>query len=218
MNLSDLVRSRYATKAFSAERQIPAEQVAQLCDLLRFAPSSTNSQPWHFVLAQTAAGKVQVATAAHGAFASNASKINHSSLCVVFCAKTALSDDYLATVLQQEEQDGRFAANPAFKQSVDAGRKMYADLHRQQLNDAQHWMEKQVYLNMGFFLLGTAALGLDAVPIEGIDRAVLNRELHLTDQGFTAVALVAVGYRADTDFNASLPKSRFTADKVISFI
>ncbi|HMW49664.1 MAG TPA: oxygen-insensitive NAD(P)H nitroreductase, partial [Cellvibrionaceae bacterium] len=181
-------------------------------------PSSTNSQPWHFVLAHSPAGKAQVATAAHGTYASNASKINNSSLCVVFCAKTDLSDDYLAAVLNQEEQDGRFAPNPAFKQSVDAGRKMYADLHRQQLNDAQHWMEKQVYLNMGFFLLGTAALGLDAVPIEGIDRDVLNRELHLTHRGLTGVALVAVGYGADTDFNASLPKSRFAAEQIMSFI
>lgn len=218
MNLSDLVRSRYATKAFSAERTIPAEQLAQLCDLLRFAPSSTNSQPWHFVLAQSAVGKAQVACAAHGRFASNASKINQASLCVVFCAKIDLQDDYLAQVLQQEEHDGRFAHNPAFKHSVDAGRKMYADMHREQFNDAQHWMEKQVYLNMGFFLLGTALLGLDAVPIEGIDREVLDQELQLSAKGLTSVALVAVGYKAETDFNAQLPKSRFAADKIMSFI
>lgn len=218
MNLSSLVRSRYATKAFNANKQISPEQLAQLEDLLRFAPSSTNSQPWHFVLAQSPSGKAQVAAAAHGSYASNASKINNASLCVVFCAKTAISDEYLAAVLTQEEQDGRFVPNPEFKQSVDAGRKMYADLHRQELNDAQHWMEKQVYLNMGFFLLGTAALGLDAVPIEGIDRAVLNRELQLTHKGFTAVALVAVGYRAENDFNAKLPKSRFAADTVFTLI
>jgi len=218
MNLSSLVRSRYATKAFAPGQSIPAEHLTQLCDLLRFAPSSTNAQPWHFVIAQTAAGKAQVATAAHGPFTSNASKINNASLCVVFCTKTELSDDYLAEVLNQEERDGRFDPNPAFKQSVDSGRKMYADLHRQQLNDVQHWMEKQVYLNMGFFLLGAATLGLDAVAIEGIDRDVLNRELQLTSRGLSSVALVAVGYHADTDFNASLPKSRFAAEKLMCFI
>lgn len=30
-------------------------------------------------------------------------------------------------------------------------------------------MAKQVYLNVGNFLLGVAAMGLDAVPIEGFD-------------------------------------------------
>ncbi|HEY6528062.1 MAG TPA: oxygen-insensitive NAD(P)H nitroreductase [Cellvibrionaceae bacterium] len=218
MNISSLVRNRYATKAFSADKNIPQHQLTQLYDLLRFAPSSTNSQPWHFVLAQTPEGKARVATAAHGSYASNASKINRSSLCVVFCAKTQLNDEYLEQVLQQEEHDGRFAADPAFKISVNNGRKMYADLHRKELNDAQHWMEKQLYLNVGFFLLGAAALGLDAVPIEGIDPVVLNRELDLTAQGLTAVVLVAVGYRADNDFNAKLPKSRFAAEQLMTFL
>lgn len=218
MNLSTLVRSRYATKAFTPGKTIPPDQLAQLYDLLRFAPSSTNSQPWHFVLALTPEGKAQVATAACGPYAANASKINNSSLCVVFCAKTSLDDSYLAEVLHQEERDGRFTPNPALKQTVDAGRKMYADLHRLQLNDADHWMEKQVYLNMGFFLLGSAAMGLDAVPIEGIDKDLLNQTLQLTQQGYTSVALVAVGYHAEADFNASLPKSRFAAEKVLSFI
>ena len=155
MNLSDLVRSRYATKAFSAERTIPAEQLSQLCDLLRFAPSSTNSQPWHFVLAQSTAGKAQVVCAAHGRFASNASKINQASLCVVFCAKTDLQDDYLEQVLQQEEHDGRFAHNPAFKHSVDAGRKCMPICTES--NSTTHnigW--KTGVSQYGVFLLGTA--------------------------------------------------------------
>jgi nitroreductase / dihydropteridine reductase len=218
MNLSTLVRSRYATKAFAQKKTIPQDQLAQLCDLLRFAPSSTNLQPWHFVLAQTPEGKARIAAGAHGVFASNASKINNASLCVVFCAKTHLDDTYLEQVLAQEELDGRFAANPEFKNTVANGRKMYADIHRQTLNDATHWMEKQLYLNMGFFLLGAAALGLDAVPIEGIDTARVNSELNLNTQGFTAVALVALGYRAGDDFNAVLPKSRLALEQVMEFI
>ena len=41
-------------------------------------------------------------------------------------------------------------------------------MHRKDLNDDAEWMAKQVYLNVGNFLLGVAALGLDAVPIEGL--------------------------------------------------
>ena len=68
------------------------------------------------------------------------------------------------------------------------------------------------------FPAGNRPLGLDAVPIEGIDREVLNQELQLSAKGLTSVALVAVGYKAETDFNAQLPKSRFAADRIMSFI
>lgn len=218
MNLSTLVRTRYATKAFTPGKEIPPDQLAQLYDLLRFAPSSTNSQPWYFLVANTEKGKARIATGAQGPYASNASKINNSSMCIVFCVKTKLDDAHLDRVLAQEDTDGRFAPNPAFKATVSAGRSHYADLHRVELNDVSHWMEKQLYLNMGFFLLGAAALGLDAVPIEGIDTKIVNTEFNLIPQGLTAVALVAVGYRAENDFNFNLPKSRLRQDQIMSFI
>lgn len=52
-------------------------------------------------------------------------------------------------------------------------------MHRVDLKDDDQWMAKQVYLNVGNFLLGVAALGLDAVPIEGFDAAILDEEFGL---------------------------------------
>ena len=77
-------------------------------------------------------------------------------------------------------------------------------------------MEKQVYLNVGNFLLGVAALGLDAVPIEGFDAAVLDEEFGLKAQGFTSVVVVPVGYHSVEDFNASLPKSRLPLSTIVT--
>ena len=63
-----------------------------------------------------------------------------------------------------------------------------------------------------------AALEIDACPIEGFDVKLLNDALDLRGKGFTAVALVALGYRAADDFNAALPKSRLPMDEVLSEI
>ncbi len=52
-----------------------------------------------------------------------------------------------------------------------------------ELKDDDQWMAKQVYLNVGNFLLGVAAMGLDAVPIEGVDFAILDEEFDLKAQG-----------------------------------
>ena len=59
------------------------------------------------------------------------------------------------------ESDGRFAT-PEAKAANHKGRTFFADMHRKELKDDNHWMAKQVYLNVGNFLLGVAAMGLDA--------------------------------------------------------
>jgi nitroreductase/dihydropteridine reductase len=91
-------------------------------------------------------------------------------------------------------------------------------MHRSELQDTQQWMEKQVYLALGSLLLGAAALEVDATPIEGFDRAVLDEVLCLRGKGLSSVVLAALGYRSEDDFNASLPKSRLPEDEIFTLI
>lgn len=97
---------------------------------------------------------------------------------------------------------------------------MFANIHKYDLKDQNHWLEKQVYLNLGNFLLGTAALGLDAVPMEGVDVKELDKEFELREKGFTAIGVVSVGYRTEEDFNDpnKTPKSRYELDEIITNI
>jgi nitroreductase/dihydropteridine reductase len=108
--------------------------------------------------------------------------------------------------VNQEEADGRFA-NAEAKAANHKGRTFFADMHRKELRDDDQWMAKQVYLNVGNFLLGVAAMGLDAVPIEGVDFAILDAEFDLKAQGYTSLVVVPVGHHSAEDFNAALPKS-----------
>ncbi len=217
MNIIEIAQTRYSTKKFDANRPISDELMAQVKDLLRLSPSSVNSQPWHFVIAGTEAGKARIAKAAQGSYIANESKILEASHALVFCVKTDLSDDYLQDLVDQEEQDGRIDSDE-MKGKVKKVRAFYADLHRKDCGDTQCWMEKQVYLNMGAFLLGVQALDLDAVPIEGIDTQVLDQEFDLISQGYKALAVVAIGYKDPNDFNAKLPKSRWPEARIISEI
>ncbi len=131
-------------------------------------------------------------------------------------ARTSLNDDaHLAAVISQEEQDGRFFTVQA-RAAQSRGRMIYVNMHRYDLKDTQAWMEKQIYLALGTLLLGAAALGIDATPIEGFDPKVLNEELGLRERGLTSVVLAALGYRGAKDFNACLPKSRLEAESVIT--
>jgi len=216
MDIARIALSRHTCKAYDPARKIPAEQIEQLKTLLRYAPSSVNSQPWHFIIASSDAGKARIAKAAQqGVFASNGQKILSASHVVVFCARTTMDDTHLAALLAQEEADGRFPT-PEGKEMQNKGRNYYTNLHRFDAKDTQHWMEKQVYLALGALLLGAAALEIDATPIEGFDARLLNEELGLREKGMTCVVLAALGYRGPDDFNAKLPKSRLPAQRVIS--
>ncbi len=217
MNLTDIALTRYATKAFDPARKISDEALTQIKSLLRLSPSSVNSQPWHFIIAGSDAGKQRIAKGTQGPFQANEAKVLNASHVVLFCAKTEIDDDYLDHLLATEEADGRFP-EPSVKEMTKGVRSVFVNLHRADLNDAPQWMEKQVYLNMGSLLLGVAALGIDAVPLEGIDIAALNEEFGLPEKGYTAVAAASLGYRSTDDFNAKLPKSRLPEDEILTLL
>ncbi len=215
MNLSDIIKNkRYSTKHFDPTKPLTDDEVQQLKDLLQYAPSSTNVQPWHFVLASSEEGKKRVARATQGFFSFNEEKVLHAGAVIIFASKVEISEEYLLHVLSQEAHDGRFA-NEELKGQNHAGRSIFTGFHRYDYKDLQHWADKQVYLNLGYFLLGAATLGLDTLAMEGADMKVLDEEFGLREKGFTSVFIVAVGHHAEDDFNASLPKSRLSQNEII---
>jgi nitroreductase/dihydropteridine reductase len=217
MNLTEIAKKRYSTKVFDPSRAIAPAQFEQIKALLRYSPSSVNSQPWHFIVADTPEARKRMSCGTQGHFAFNEAKVTDASHVILFCVKTEMEDPYLERLLNQEDQDGRLA-DSSVKENIHRARTGFANLHRKELHDARHWMEKQVYLNMGTVLLGAGALGIDAVPMEGVDTQALDAEFGLQEKGYAALALVSLGYRADTDFNAALPKSRLPEEDVITHL
>lgn len=219
MNLEQTLNWRYSTKNFNPNKKISDADFEQLKKLLQMSPSSTNLQPWHFIIAKTEDGKKRVAKGTQGFFHFNEPKVMNASIDVVFCSKTSLEDNYMQHLLEQEDKDGRYP-NDEIKQYMYGARNIFADMHKYDLKDLPHWMEKQVYLNIGNFLLGAATLGLDALPMEGVDLKALDEEFGLREKGFTAVAVVAVGYRSEEDFNApnKTPKSRLLQEEIITIL
>ncbi len=217
MNIIELLNKRYSTKEFDASKKLTKEQLDTLETILQMSASSTNAQPWHFVVASTDEGKKRIAKAAQGFFSFNEAKILNASAVVVFAAKEYINEEYLLHVLAKEEADGRFP-QPEFKDQQHGGRSLFVGFHKYDYKDAQHWAEKQVYLNLGNFMLGVATMGLDSIAMEGVDFKVLDEELGLRAKGFTSCVVVPVGYHAESDFNKDLPKSRLPKHEIIDRI
>ena len=213
MHIAQIATTRRTCKAFDPARKIPQALIEDLRTVLRFAPSSVNAQPWHYIVAASDAGKERIAATLQGGYAYNAPKVRQASHVVVLCAKADLDAAHLAAVLDQEDADGRFA-NPEAKTTQSNARNFYVGLHRDQRQDLDVWIDRQVYIALGTLLQAAAALGVDACPMEGIDVAALDAALGLPEKGLRSVVLVALGYRSDDDFNGKLPKSRL-AERVV---
>jgi nitroreductase/dihydropteridine reductase len=122
MNIADLVQTRYTTKAFDPSRQLSADQVAQIETLLRFSPSSTNSQPWHFFIAGSAEGKARVAKATSAAYAFNEAKVLNASHVVVFCSRASIDDSHLQGCWNRKRQMGALPMKKHVPASIVAAR------------------------------------------------------------------------------------------------
>ena len=215
MDVLNVSKTRYTTKAYDASKKIPKEQFDRLLQILRLAPSSINIQPWHFFIAENDASKQRIAKALVGKYAYNAPKVLDSSHTILFCTKADISADHLDALLSQDDHSGRFKDENA-KQGQKDARTGYVDYYRNEKGDIQRWAENQTFIALGQMLLAAGIEQIDATPIGGFDEAIITEELALTEQGLIPSVLLTLGYRSETDFNAKLPKSRLNPDLIFT--
>lgn len=217
MNLIEIINNRYSTKKFDITKKISEENINQIKEILRLSASSVNLQPWHFIITSSEEGKNKISKSTEDSFAFNKEKVLEASHVIILCSKTSIDDSFLKNILDREDKDGRFA-NEEIKNGMHNARSYFVNTHKNQYNDLQDWVDNQVYLNLGNLLLGVAALGIDAVPMEGFDSKILDEELELSKNGLKPIAIVPIGYRSNDDFNAKLPKSRLSERELFTTI
>lgn len=210
--VTDIANRRYTCKAYNPQRKIPKDAIEQLYTVLRNSPSSVNSQPWHFMIAESDAAKEKILPAI---FEFNQPRVQNASHVVIFLSRNELPDQFLTKIVNQEAQDLRFPEE-GMKQANDEGRRFFVGLNNQSSEDLHHWQNKQLYLALGNLLFAAAALEIDSTPIEGFDPKKLDEILDLSAQGYRSVVIASLGYRSNDDFNAQLPKSRLPFEETFT--
>lgn len=214
MSLSHLLQSRYSTKRFDPSKVLSEDILKQVKELLRFSPSSVNSQPWHFFIVASKEGREALVRSTEGIYDFNTHKMQDASHIVVCCRHIKIDEKYVDKMTHAEDQDGRFD-NPEMKEEFDTKVRGYIQ-RLAAANELENYMAKQVYLNVGMLLLGLAMIGVDSVPVAGFNPKILDEGLKLKEKNLTSVLLVPIGYRRSDDRNATLKKSRFPEADVIT--
>lgn len=215
MNLLNVSKSRYTTKAYDNTKRIPQDQFERLLEILRLAPSSINIQPWHFFIADNEAAKERIAKSLVGKYEYNAPKVLNSSHTILFCTKADITQEHLEDLLNQDDASGRFKDATA-KQAQKETRSGYIDYYRNEKGDIQRWAENQTFIALGQMLLAAGIEGIDATPIGGFNEEILTEELKLDKQGLIPSVILTLGFRSESDFNAKLPKSRLSQKKIFT--
>lgn len=212
MNITDISRQRYTAKHYDKTKKIPAEQLAQLFEVIRNSPSSVNSQPWHFFVVDNDEARARIMPAI---VEMNHPRVADSSHTLIFCAKTPLNEQHLQNVLAQEEKDGRFEENE-FKEMTDKGRRFFVNKNNVTPHSQLEWECRQLYIVLGQLLFAAAAIGIDSTAIEGFDDQKMDEILGLQQEGLKSVLVVSLGYRAANDSNATRPKSRLPEEQIFT--
>jgi len=198
MEFGTIVMSRYATKKFDGKK-IPEKKIDELLELVRFAPSALNLQPWKIKVVTDQKTKELLKPAAF-----SQEQITTCSHLLVFCADPDY-DNLIKRLGALLEKSG-----------VPAGtQKMITDMatgFAQPMSPEQRlaWSQAQTYLALGNALNGAKALGFDSCPMGGFDPKEFSRILKIPAP-LVPTMLCPVGYAADKP----MPKLRFAKEDIV---
>jgi nitroreductase/dihydropteridine reductase len=198
MEFKDIVMQRYATKKFD-RKKIPEAKINELIELVRFAPSALNLQPWKIKIVIDQKVKDQLKAAAFGQ-----EQVTTCSHLLVFCADPDYDDlmKRLDNLLQKNKVP-------------DDARKIILGMASQfvtTMSPEQRfaWSQAQTYLALGNALNGAKALGFDSCPMGGFNPDEFTKILKIP-KPLAPVMLCPVGYGADKP----MPKMRFAKENIV---
>ncbi|MBI5421114.1 MAG: NAD(P)H-dependent oxidoreductase [Parcubacteria group bacterium] len=197
---------RYATQKFDTSKKLSDEQLNTLLEVIRLSPSSFGLQPWKFIVVRNPELRVKLRGAGY-----DQSKITDASHLIIFAVKKNLDDKTVDTYIQSVAQ----VRGVAFETL-----KGYGDMIKQFLSSMSQeakmeWAARQAYIALGVLITAGAVEGIDVGPMEGFDPKKFDEILGLEQMGLETKVIVAVGFRSDDDFPASLTKVRFPKEEVI---
>ena len=198
MQFKEIVMQRYAVKKFNG-KVVPEEKINELIELVRYAPSALNLQPWKIRIVTDQKLKNELRPAAF-----DQEQITTCSHLLVFCA----DPDYenlikkLGVLLQQNHIPDEIQAMITGMATQFAGPMS----PEQRLS----WSQAQTYLALGNALNGAKSLGLDSCPMGGFNPDEFTRILKIP-KPLVPVMLCPVGYAADTP----MPKLRFKKEDIL---
>jgi len=194
---------RYATDRFTTD-PIPEQSFKTIMEAVRLAPSSMNFQPWKYISIESPELRQQIFEAGYQQKA-----IIEAPTLLVLTIPNILTSANVNHIITASAETRK--VDPS---TLAGYRKMLQGfVDRTKPSEFFDWSRRQAYISLGILLLTAAQLEIDSAPMEGFDPEKVNQILGLTD--YSAVTLIALGYRSAKDEHQSWPKVRFKMEEIL---
>ena len=202
MNSTNFIESlqwRYATKRMNG-KQIPQEQLNNILEAVRLAPSSFGLTPYSVIVVTNPVVKTALLP-----YCYNQPQITESSALLVFAPwnniKTEHVDQYMKEIA--------ITRNLPIESLSDFSAAIKGKIQNNSAVDLHLWASKQAYIALGFGLAAAAIEKIDSTPMEGFNPAGVDEVLGLDKKGLSSACILALGYRdAENDYLANAIKVR----------
>ena len=197
MEFRDIVMQRYATKEFD-NKMIPEEKIDELLEIIRFAPSALNMQPWKIKVISDRKLKEELRPATF-----NQGQVTSCSHLLVFCANTK-AEELMEKVSQMMKEAG--LPDEMRTTRIEKAKGMFGNMSSDQ---TMEWAKCHTFLALGNAVNGAKSLGFDSCPMAGFDPAEYSRILKLPEH-LVPTVICPLGYAADKP----MPKTRFAKEDI----
>lgn len=185
MSLKEALNWRSATKSFNG-KSIEDQQLKQILEAIRLAPSSSGLQPFKVFVITNAEVREKLTPIAWGQ-----QQILQASHILVFAAWDEISKDRVDAFFEFSNQVRNLPSTATNDYRLNLLELLSAKSKDAHFNNSA----MQTYIALGFGLLAAADLKIDATPMEGFDNVALDELLSLQEQGLKSTVMMALGYR-----------------------
>lgn len=203
----DALNWRYAVKKFDPEKKVSLEDFNTILEAGHLAPSSLGLQPWKFIVVENSETRKVLATHVR-----NQSQVVDSTYYVLLAIPKTIDTQYVDQFIAYtaKVQNRTIESLTGMKESI-------TKLLASKATDAelQAWLAKQAYITLGIMVETAALLGVDACPMESINKEKFADILGTDALGLNLIAAFAVGYRASDDPAATRAKVRFPLEDMV---
>ncbi|WP_165071555.1 nitroreductase family protein [Paludisphaera rhizosphaerae] len=184
LTVEEAATRRRATPTFDSSRGLDSDLLEKILRLATLAPSSTNLQPWRFLVVRDPANRRRLQSCAR-----NQPKVGQASVVVIVLGYHHPDRTHLEPMLALQVESG--ACTPERAAEI-RGR---AASGFRDLTDRALWATRSTMLAAATMMLAAESLGVASAPMEGFDEEAVKREFGVPED-HSVCCLVALGYAA----------------------
>jgi nitroreductase / dihydropteridine reductase len=198
--ITDAMNWRAAVKVFKKDVKVEGELLETILEATRLAPTAYGLQPVKVVdvsdntelrekIKEAGYGQVQIVDAPH---------------LFVVCAVRNIDEQFIDQYVKLTSEIRGLELDTL----KGFGDMMKGDILMRDEAGKSAWAGRQAYLAFGSMITTAALLGVDAGPMEGFNPQKVDEILGLEKHNLRSLALVAVGYRDESDTWSKMSKVR----------